>query len=157
MPLSGIFIPMSDRKDPIRKSPSEILNDLMAGHSDALIGSPEKAKKYLQNFIGRSNSIPNAVKFFLFDLLAEDAFQCGDIEACRSAVETALEYLPVAREDTSQGFRSYAPSIRLFERGIGLAIDEGEFEKALALCDQAIALGLGKAYEGKRASIERMM
>lgn len=44
---------MSDRKEPNRKSPTEILADLMAGHSDALIGSPEKAKKYLQNFIGR--------------------------------------------------------------------------------------------------------
>jgi hypothetical protein len=147
---------MSDRKEPIRKSPAEILADLMSGHNEALIGGAEKAKKYLQNFAGRANSIPNAVKFFLFDLLAEDAFQCGDLEACRSAVETAHEYLAVAREETSQGFRSYAPSIRLFERGIGLAIDEGEFEKALALCDEGIALGLGKAYEAKRASIERM-
>jgi hypothetical protein len=37
-----------------------------------------------------------------------------------------------------------------------LAIDEGEFEQALTLCDEAITLGLGKAYEAKRASIERM-
>ncbi len=147
---------MSNRKEPIRKSPAEILVDLLSGHDEARIGGAEKAKKYLQNFIGRANSIPNAVKFFLYDLLVEDAFQSGDFEACLSALEAAHAYLPVAREELSQGFCSYVPSIRLFERGIGLAIDEGEFEKALALCDEAIALGLGKAYEGKRASIERM-
>ncbi len=37
-----------------------------------------------------------------------------------------------------------------------MAIDEGDFARALALCDEAIALGLGKAYEAKRASIDRM-
>jgi hypothetical protein len=148
---------MSERKEPLRKSPAEILADLLSGHDEALIGGAGKARKYLENVIGRANSIPNAVKFFLFDLLAEDAFQCGDLDACRSAVEAARGYLSVAREETAQGFRAYAPSIRLFERGIGLAIDEGEFEKALALCDEAIALGLGRVYQAKRASIERMM
>jgi hypothetical protein len=147
---------MSDRKEPIRKTPAEILADLMAGHDEALLGGHDKARKYLLNFIGRANAIPNAVKFFLHDLLAEDAFQCGDLDACRSAIERASEYLPVARAEAPQAFRAYLPSIRLFERGIGLAIDEGEFEKALALCDGAISLGLGKAYEAKRASIERM-
>lgn len=42
-------------------------------------------------------------------------------------------------------------------RGIGLAIDEGEFDQALALCEQALALGLGKVYAAKKASVERMM
>jgi hypothetical protein len=148
---------MSDRKEPVRKTPAEILADLMAGHREALCSGPEKAGKYLLNFIGRANSIPNAVKFFLYDLLAEDTFQCGDSQACRSAVSSAVDYLPVARDELSYGFREYLPSIRLFERGIALAIDEGEFEQALELCDQAIKVGLGKAYEAKRASIERMM
>jgi hypothetical protein len=147
---------MSNRKDPIRKTPAEILADLMAGHHEALSGGPEKAGKYLLNFIGRANSIPNAVKFFLFDLMAEDAFQGGDVEACRSAVATAAGYLPVARDEMPSAFREYRPSIRLFERGIALAIDGGEFEQALALCDEAISIGMGKAYEAKRASIERM-
>ena len=147
---------MSDRKEPIRKTPAEILADLMAGHDEALLGGPDKARKYLLNFIGRAGSIPNAVKFFLHDLLAEDALRCGDLEGCRDAVAKAEGYLPVAREEAPQGFRAYLPSIRLFERGIGLAIDEGEFDRALSLCDQAIALDLGKAYEAKRASIERM-
>ncbi|MEI6166462.1 MAG: hypothetical protein WCS52_04650 [bacterium] len=147
---------MSNRKDPIRKTPDEILADLMAGHQEALFYGPEKARKYLLNFVGQANSIPNAVKFFLFDLMAEDAFQCGDGEACCVAATTAVGYLPVAQNEMPSAFRAYLLSIRLFERGIALAIDGGEFEQALALCDEAIALGLGKAYEAKRASIERM-
>ena len=97
------------------------------------------------------------MKFFLYDLLAEDAFRAGDLDTCRTAVAKAADYLPAAQEETPQRFREYAPSIRLFERGIALAIDEGEFEQALALCDRAIAVGLGKAYAAKKASIERMM
>jgi hypothetical protein len=148
---------MSSRKDPIRKTPAEILADLMEGHQEALFCGPEKARKYLLNFVGRANSIPNAVKFFLFDLMAEDAFQCGDGEACRSAASTAAGYLTVARDEMPHAFRQYRLSIRLFERGIALAIDGGEFEQALALCDEAIAIGMGKAYEAKRGSIERMV
>jgi hypothetical protein len=72
---------MSDRLAPIRKTPAEILADLLAGHADARFGGAEKGKKYLLNFFARANSIPNAVKFFLYDLLAEDAFQSGDTAA----------------------------------------------------------------------------
>jgi hypothetical protein len=147
---------MADRIPPMRKTPAEILADLMAGHDEARLGGAEKGRKYLLNFVGRANSIPNAVKFFLYDLLAEDAFQCGDLEACRAAVATASDYLPVAQAETPQALRAYGPSIRLFERGIALAIDDGEFEQALSLCDAALALGMGKAYAAKRASIERM-
>ena len=148
---------MADRIAPIRKTPGEILADLMDGHHEALLGGAEKGKKYLMNFSERNNSIPNAVKFFLYDLLAEDAYRCDDLDTCRTALDRAADYLPAARAETSQRFREYGPSIRLFERGIALAIDDGEFEKALALCDEAIALGLGNVYAAKRASIERMM
>jgi hypothetical protein len=148
---------MADRTPLIRKTPAEILADLMAGHDDARRDGAEKGKKYLLNFIERANSIPNAVKFFLYDLLAEDAFQSGDLETCRAAVARASGYLPVAQAETAQGFRTYSPSIRLFERGIALAIDDGEFEQAVSLCDEAIAIGLGKAYAAKKATIERMM
>jgi len=72
-------------------------------------------------------------------------------------VARAADYLPAARDETAQRFREYAPLIRFFERGIALAIDDGEFEKALAFCDQAIDLGLGRAYAAKKASVERMM
>ena len=149
---------MADRIEPTRKTPAEILAALLNGHDEALrFGGPEKGRKYLLSFIERANSVPNAVKFFLFDLLAEDTFQAGDTEACRSAVARAADYLTAAQEETAQRFREYASSIRFFERGSGLAIDDGEVEKALALCDQAITLGLGKAYAAKKASVERMM
>ena len=148
---------MADRLSPIRKIPAEILADLLAGHAEARLGGAEQGKKYLLSFAARQNSIPNAVKFFLYDLLAEDAFRSGDLDTCRTAVARASDYLPAAREDLPQGFRAYSPSIRCFERGIALASDDGEFERALALCDAAIALGLGKVYIAKRASIERML
>ena len=99
----------------------------MDGHNEALLGGAEKGKKYLLNFSERNNSIPNAVKFFLYDLLAEDAYRCDDLDACRTALDRASDYLPAARAET------------------------------LALCDEAIALGLGNVYAAKRASIERMM
>jgi len=147
---------MSDHRSPICKTPAEILTDLVAGHSDALCGGTEKAKKYLLNFCAHNNSIPNAVKFYLYDLLAGDAYKSNDRETCRTAVTRAADYLPAAREETLHRFREYSPSIRLYEIGIALAVDDGEFEKALSLCDEAIALGLGKVYAAKRTSIERM-
>ena len=148
---------MADRIAPIRKTPVEILADLMDGHNESLLSGAEKGKKYLLNFYERNNSIPNAVKFFLYDLLAEDAYQSDDVDTCRTALARAIDYLPAAQAETLQSFRAYGPSIRLFERGIALAIDDGEFEKAVSLCDEAIALGLSKAYAAKRASIERMI
>lgn len=148
---------MSERITPVHKTPVEILTGLIEGHNEALYDGAEKGKKYLLNFAERNNSIPNAVKFYLYDLLVEDAYQSGDLDTCRMALARAADYLPAAREETLQRFREYSPSIRMFERGISLAIDDGEFEAALKLCDEAIALGFGKIYSGKKASIERMM
>ena len=148
---------MADRTAPIRKSTSEILADLFAGHTEACYSGAEKGKKYLLSFFERANSLPNAVKFFLYDVLVEDAFLSNDLETCRAALAKAPGYLPAAQEETDQQFREYTPLIHLFERGITLAIDDGEFEQALSLCDQATALGLGKVYAAKKASIERMM
>lgn len=148
---------MADRREPIRKTPADILDDVMDGHRDALIVGHEAAKKYLLKFSERNASLPNAVKFFLCDMLAEDAFKTDDLKTCRDAVAQALAHIPAARTDMLQQFRRYVPSIRLFERGIAMAIDDGDFEAALRLCDEAIALGLGPVYAAKRASIERMM
>ena len=148
---------MADRRPPIRKSPTEILDDLINGHRDALITGDETAKKYLLKFRERNDSLPNAVKFFLHDLLVEDAYKTDDVETCRTAVAETGRYLPAAQADMLQRFREYHPSIRMFERGIALAIDDGDFDRGLALCEEAIALGMGPAYESKRASIERMM
>jgi hypothetical protein len=122
-----------------------------------LSGGAEKGKKYLLSFSDRNSSVPNAVKFYLYDLLAEDAYRSGDLETCRTAVTKVSDYLPAARVETLPRFREYSPSIRLFELGITLAVDAGEFDRALSLCDEATALGLGKVYAAKRASIERMM
>ena len=141
---------MADRHSPIRKTPAEILTDLVNGHNEALMVDAEKAKKYLLKFAERNTSLPNAVKFFLYDLLAEDAYQSNDLETCREAVGMASNYLPTAQEEMLPQFREYCPSIRSFERGIAMALDEGEFEQALALCDAAIALNLGPAYSAKR-------
>ena len=148
---------MADRTPPIRKTPAEILHDILDGHREALDGGPEKGRKYLLSSIERANSVPNAVKFILFDLLAEDSFRCDDLETCRASVAKASEYLPVAQQELAQPFRAYAACIRFTELGIGIALDDGDFDQALALCDQAVALGLGGAYVAKRASIERMM
>lgn len=148
---------MADRRTPNRKTPAEILGDLVDGHREARIAGPERGKKYLQNFAERNDSIPNAVKFFLYDLLVEDAYATEDFATCAIAVANASTYLPAAQEELAQRFREYVPAIRFFERGITLAFDEGEFEKALVLCDQAITHKLGAAYAAKRASIERML
>jgi len=64
---------LADRRPPIRKSPVEILSDLVSGHREALIAGAETARKYLLSFRDRNDSLPNAVKFFLYDLLVEDA------------------------------------------------------------------------------------
>jgi hypothetical protein len=146
---------MSDRIAPIRKTPTEILEDLMAGHNDALIEGAERGKKYLLKYAERNNSIPNAVKFFLYDLLAEDAYQCDDVATCRTAVIRASDYQAAAKD--IRQYKDYSPVVRFYERGIAIAIDDGELETALSLCDQAIAMGLAKVYAAKRASIERMM
>ncbi len=148
---------MADRITPNRKTPAEILTDLVEGHQEALFEGPEKGKKYLLKFNERNTSLPNAVKFFLYDLLTEDAYQLDDLATCRTAVAMAADYLPTAQAELLQRFNEYAPSIRLFERGIAIAIDDGELEQALALCDEAITLGFGKVYAAKRASIERML
>ena len=148
---------MAERITPIRKTPAEILTDLVNGHNEALFSGAEKGKKYLMKFSERNTSLPNAVKFFLYDLLAEDAYQSDDLAICRTALAMASDYLPTARAELQQRFSEYSPSMRLHERGIALAIDDGELEQALSLCDQAITLGFGKIYAAKRASIERMM
>ena len=157
LPGSDILSPMADRREPIRKTPAEILDDLVDGHRDALAGGHEAGKKYLLKFSERNASLPNAVKFFLCDMLAEDAFKADDIETCRAAVAQALVHIPAARADMVQQFRRYGTSIRLFERGIAMAMDDGDFEAALHLCGEATALGLGPVYDAKRASIERRM
>jgi hypothetical protein len=149
---------MADRRNrPPAKRADEILDDLIAGHNEALYESPLKGMRYLQNFLAKYDSIPNAVKFYVYDLLAEDAYEAGEPEVCRDAAEHAGTYLAYAREENAHRVKQYLPTARYIERGISVLVDEGEFPAALTLCDQAVEMGLGKAYAAKRASIERMM
>ncbi|MBF0594128.1 MAG: hypothetical protein HQL22_04100 [Candidatus Omnitrophica bacterium] len=148
---------MSDRRRPPVKKSDEILEDVFAGHREALIDGSESGKRYLVNFLEKFNSIPNAVKFFIYDLLTEDAYQVNDLVLCRQAVERAGEYLEEAREKHSRQLTEYLPSLRFVERGISITVEAGEYESALSFCDLAIKNGLGKAYAAKRASIERML
>lgn len=148
---------MAKQRGPIGKRPDEILGDVFAGHSEALFAGSENGKRYLLNFLDKFNSIPNAVKFFIYDLLAEDAYQTGDLAVCRQAVDRAGEYLEVVQAENARQLAEYLPKLRFVERGISIMVEEGEFEKALSLCDLAIKIGLHKAYAAKRVSIERML
>ncbi len=148
---------MSRRPEPSRKSPLDVLNDLFAGHREASISGPAAAAKYLERALGGNKSMPNACKFFLYDLLAEACAVLRDSERCMEAVAQARAYLPIAQLDAAHNFKDYMPSIRLYERGIGLAVEQGRLDDALALCDEAQALGLGKFYEAKAHSIRRAL
>jgi len=154
---SGSNTPMAERTKKVIKRPDEILESVFAGHAQAMLNGSENAKRYLLSYLDKSNSIPNAVKFFIYDLLAEDAYQVNDIVVCRQAVEHASEYLLAARAENSRRLSEYLPELRFIERGISIMVDAGEFEAAIAFCDRAIEIGLGKAYTAKKASIEKML
>jgi len=148
---------MAERRRPVVKKPDEILENVFTGHSEALLGGSENGKRYLLNFLEKFNSIPNAVKFFIYDLLAEDAYQIDDLVLCRQAVDRAVEYLKEAQEENSRRLAEYLPALRFVERGISIMVETGEFEKAIFFCDLADEIGLGKAYAAKKASIEKMV
>ncbi|MBI4979318.1 MAG: hypothetical protein HZC28_17690 [Spirochaetes bacterium] len=145
------------RREPVQKSPEEILADVFSGYAEANAQSPADAKKYLARFLDKFNSIPNAVKFFIYDLLADAAFKDKDMETCSGAIAQAHVYLDAAREEAERSFNDYRQSIRFLDRAITIAVNNGEFEKAVSLCDEAISLDLGRMYETKKASIERMV
>jgi len=148
---------MVERRRPVVKKPDEILEDVFSGHREALLGGSENGKRYLLNFLEKYNSIPNAVKFFIYDLLAEDAYQVDDLVVCRQAVDRAGEYLEEAQAENRRQLAAYLPALRFIERGISIKVEVGEFETALSFCDRAIEIGLGKAYAAKKASIEKML
>ncbi|MFH1362985.1 MAG: hypothetical protein ABIH45_02080 [Candidatus Omnitrophota bacterium] len=148
---------MAERRKQFVKKPDEILDNVFVGHSEALLSGSENGKRYLLNFLEQFNSIPNAVKFFIYDLLAEDAYQVDDLVLCRQAVERAGEYLKEAQAKNSSQLAKYLPTLRFVERGISIMVEAGEFETALSFCDLAIEIGLDKAYAAKKASIEKML
>ena len=148
---------MAERRKRLVKKPDEILENVFVGHSEALLSGSENGKRYLLNFLEKFNSIPNTVKFFIYDLLAEDAYQVDDFLLCRQAVERAGEYLEEAQAKNSSQLAKYLPALRFVERGISIMVDAGEFETAISFCDLAIVIGLDKSYAAKKASIEKML
>lgn len=147
---------MADRVTYVKKKPLEVLEDLMAEHREETIRGPRFAKKYLITFLEKYNSIPNAVKFFIYDLLSEDAWADNDTPLCREAIEKAEYYFENAKEEFPLRVRDYKSEIRFFERGISLSSDEGNYEEAVRYCELALETGLGKEYESKLNSFRRL-
>ena len=102
-------------------------------------------------------SLPNGVKFFIYDLLAESSLANKDIAVCAEAAVKASQYLPEAEEQFNREFLKYRSKIKFIEKGISAAVEQGELEQAVKYCDQALALGLGAFYSAKKNSIQRMM
>lgn len=143
---------MGKRVEPCRKSPEERLDDLLDGHREASLRG--EGARYVARALESSNSMPNAVKFFAHALLAAGA---EDEEEALAALAEAEAYLEVAQREMPRRLARELPSLTFLERGIGLRTDRGEPEEALRLCDLALSLGLGPAYERKRGSLLRMV
>ena len=148
---------MARRPDPKHKTPAEVLADVRSGYADAMGYGPTEAQRYLEKTLGAQHSLPNAVKFFAYDLLAEVSYTNGDTAGCLQAVEAARQYLAAAQDDAPRELAAYLPEARFLERGIAVHADNNEIEQALALCDSAIELGLGRVYDAKRRSLERRL
>jgi len=148
---------MAERRGPVVKRPDEILESVFEGHKEASFSGAENGKRYLLNYLDKFNSIPNAVKFFIYDLLTEDAYQVNDVDLCRQAVKRAGEYLKDAQVETKRPLAEYLGELRFVERGISIMVDAGEYEAAISLCDLGIEIGLCKAYLAKKASIKKML
>jgi hypothetical protein len=143
---------VAKRIEPCRKSPEERLDDLLAGHREAALRG--EGEKYVSRVIASSDSMPNAVKFLAWALLAADA---EDEEVALDALGRAEGYLAVARQELGRQLERELPALGFLERGIALRSDRGEFEEAMRLCDVALGLGLGAEYERKKASLRRMV
>lgn len=129
----------------------------MAGYHDAAAAGPKAARKYLERVLDQNQNLPNAVKFFVNDLLCEACAQLSDTGAAAHYSENARKHQEAAQTDSPRQWKDYLKDIRCYEVGISAFMDEGRFEDALALCEQAIALGLGRPYESKADSIRRML
>jgi hypothetical protein len=147
---------MARRIEPSRKSPAERLEDLLAGHRET--AGPAAAAKYLERALASHHSMPNAVKFFAWALLAPAA--AGTPEGEDRALEAlgeAESYLAVAKDELGVAFARERDGLTWLETGISLRTDRAEFDEAIRLCDLALALGYGRAYESKKNSLLRMV
>lgn len=149
---------MARRIEPSRKSLAERLDDVLAGHRDAPF--PEGAAKYLERALSSSDSMPNAVKFFAWALLVPASAALGTPESEDRALEALAEaecYLPVAQDELGAIFARERTGLTWLETGISLLTDRAAFDEALRLCDVALSLGYGRAYEAKKNSLQRMV
>jgi hypothetical protein len=144
---------MTKRHEPIRKSVKEVLEDLLAGHREAAFNGPESELKYLRRTLEGQASLPNAVKAVAYDLLAEVQAQCGRWEDCAASVDLALGFLADLEAAFPHEYRRMLEGMACFERGIQARGELGDFHRALDLCEQAMALELGKHFEAKRDSL----
>ena len=145
---------MAKRSEPIRKSVKDVFDDLQAGHREAAIVGAEAGLKYLDRTFEAQASLPNGVKCIAYDLMAEDCAQLGRWERCAEAADRCLALLPELEAAAGHGYRAALEGLRAFERGIQAHSELGQFERALALCDQAVALDLGAHFEAKRDSLD---
>lgn len=149
---------MARRIEPSRKSPAERLEDLLAGYRDAPF--PGGAAKYLERAITSSDSMPNAVKFFAWALLVPASAALGTPEGEDRALEALVEaerYLPAAQLELGALFARERDELKWLESGISVLSDRASFDEALRLCDVALSLGYGRAYESKKNSLLRMI
>lgn len=149
---------MARRIEPSRKSSSERLDDLLSGHRDAPF--PIGAAKYLERALSSSDSMPNAVKFFAWALLVPASAGLDTPEGEARALEAlgeAEHYLPAAQEELGAAFAREREDLKWLEAGIALRSDRAEFDDAIRLCDLALSLGYGRAYEAKKNSFKRMV
>ena len=144
---------MSKRHEPVRKSVRDTYSDLVSGHQAAIGSGPAGAIKYLDRTLASQHSLPNAVKCFAFDLLADATAEEGLWERCADAVESGLQHLGAAEADLSVELLEALPTMALWERGIAARLELGNFESALQLCDDAVERELGPHFEAKRDSL----
>ena len=148
---------MARRIEPSRKSPAERLEDLLTGYRDAAF--PVGTAKYLERAISASDSMPNAVKFFAWALLVSASAALGTPEGEDRALEALVEaehYLPAAQDELGAFLTRERDELKWLEAGVSLLADRAAFDEALRLCDVALSLGYGRAYEAKKNSILRM-
>lgn len=145
---------MARRPEPVKKTTPEILQDLRDGFREADIVGPAQALKFLERTQESQHSLPNAVKCFLYDLLADTRARLGDWEGCDAAVKGALANLAAAEADLGAELKRSLPAMACFERGIQARTELGDFHGALELCDEAVRRGLGAHFEAKRDSLD---
>jgi hypothetical protein len=144
---------MARRIEPTRKSVKDVYDDLVSGYREAGHAGAEEALKYLERTLAGQESMPNAVRCFAYDFLAESAAQLRRWERCAAAVVEGLARLPAAEADLPLALRDALPTMALWNRGVAARMELGDFAGALALCDDAIARGLGAHFEAKRDSL----